>query len=214
VRSTADAGPVVARSGFIKGGAGNRWGDASSVFVVRRHLPILLVLAVVVVLAGVAAAVVWQDLQPTGPACTFTANGQRYGLDRAQVANAMTIAPSATSLGLPHHAVTVALAAAFQESGLNDLAHGDRDSVGLFQQRPSQGWATPAQLVDTRYSSDAFLRALSHVAGWESIPVAEAAQRVQRSAKPNAYARWEAEARALARAVTGEVVGSLSCRSG
>ena len=179
----------------------------------RRHLPVVLVLVVLVVGVGVAAAVIWRDLRPAGPECTVSANGQRYGLDRSQVGNAMTVAQSATSLGLPHHAVTVALAAGFQESGLHDLAHGDRDSVGLFQQRPSQGWGTPAQLVDTRYASDAFLSALSRVAGWESMPVAEAAQRVQRSAAPNAYARWEAEARALARAVTGEVVGALSCRS-
>lgn len=173
----------------------------------------LLVVAVLVVGVGIAAVVIWKDLQPAGPDCTLTAGGQRYGLDRAQVANAMTVAQSSTSLGLPHHAVTVALAAAFQESGLHDLAHGDRDSVGLFQQRPSQGWGTPAQLIDTRYASEAFMRVLSRVAGWESLPVGEAAQRVQRSAAPNAYARWEVEARALARAETGEVVGALSCRT-
>jgi hypothetical protein len=86
--------------------------------------------------------------------------------------------------------------------------------VGLFQQRPSQGWGTPTQLLDTSYSSAAFLRALSRVPGWEVMTVGEAAQRVQHSAAPNAYANWENEARALARAVTGEVAGAVTCRSG
>jgi hypothetical protein len=187
---------------------------AHTVLVVRRRLPLVIVLVVLIVGAGVAALVVRRALQPSGPECRLTADGQTYGLDRVQVANAQTIAQSAINLALPHHAVTVALAAAFQESGLHNLAHGDRDSLGLFQQRPSQGWGTPAQLLDTSYSSAAFLRALSNVPGWASLPVGDAAQRVQRSATPTAYAKWESEARALARAVTGEVVGSMSCRSG
>ena len=144
----------------------------------------------------------------------MTVDGHSYGLDREQVANAQTISQSATGLGLPHHAVTVALAAAFQESTLHNLTHGDRDSVGLFQQRPSQGWGTPTQLLDTSYASEAFLRALSQVQGWDVMPVTEAAQSVQHSAAPGAYASWETEARALARAVTGEVPNALSCRAG
>jgi hypothetical protein len=142
-----------------------------------------------------------------------TIDGSSYGLDRDQVANAQTIAQAAASLGLPHHAVTIALAAAFQESVLHNLDRGDRDSVGLFQQRPSQGWGTPTELLDTTYSSTAFLRALSRVPGWESMPVTAAAQRVQRSAAPDAYANWENEARTVARAVTGEVLGALTCRA-
>jgi hypothetical protein len=180
---------------------------------VRR--PLILGLAVVVLVAGagVAAFVVLADNAPSGPPCTVAVDGHTYGIDREQAANAQTINQAAASLGLPHHAVTVALAAAFQESTLHNLAHGDRDSVGLFQQRPSQGWGTPTQLLDTAYASDAFLRALSRIPGWASMPVTEAAQRVQHSATPNAYAKWEGEARALARAVTGEVPGGLSCRS-
>ena len=180
----------------------------------RRHIPIVLILVILVlVCSGVAAVVVWRDRQSAGPACTLSLEGKSYGLDREQVANAQTIAQSAATLGLPHHAVTIALAAAFQESGLHNVTHGDRDSVGVFQQRPSQGWGTPAQLIDTTYASEAFLRALSKVPGWGVIRVGDAAQRVQRSATPKAYARWESEARALARAVTGEVNGALSCRS-
>jgi hypothetical protein len=194
--------------------APNPRGCSHSVIVVRRHLPLVVVLVVLVAGAGVAAVAVWRHFRPVGSPCRVTANGQSYGLDREQVANAQTIAQEAGKLGLPHHAVTVALAAAFQESGLHNLTHGDRDSVGLFQQRPSQGWGTPPQLLDTSFSSAAFLRALSRVRGWEVMTVGEAAQRVQHSAAPNAYANWENEARALARAVTGEDPGALTCRSG
>ena len=183
--------------------------------MVQRSLVAGLVLVVLVVAgAGVAAFVVLRDSRPAGPPCTVTVDGHSYGLDREQVANAQTISQKATDRGLPHHAVTVALAAAFQESTLHNLTHGDRDSVGLFQQRPSQGWGTPAQLLDTSYASEAFLRALSQVPGWAAMPVAEAAQSVQHSAAPGAYAKWETEARSLARAVTGEVSGALKCRAG
>jgi len=112
---------------------------------------------------------------------------------------------------MSHHAVTVALAAALQESRLHDLRSGDRDSVGLFQQRPSQGWGTPAQLVDTRYAASAFLRALAAVDGWLNLSVNDAAQRVQHSATPTAYGQWESEARALARFETAEITGALTC---
>jgi hypothetical protein len=182
--------------------------------VVQRSLVVGFILVVLVAGVGLAAFVVVRNAGQPGPACTLSVDGHTYGLDREQAANAQTISRSAAGLGLSHHAVTVALAAAFQESGLHDLTHGDRDSVGLFQQRPSQGWGTPAQLVDTTYASDAFLRALSRVSGWAFMSVAEAAQRVQHSAAPDAYGKWEVEARALARAVTGEIPGALTCRSG
>ena len=189
-------------------------GAAHSVPVVQRSLVAGLVVVVLVVAgAGVAAFVAFRDSRPSGPPCAVTVDGHSYGLDREQVSNVQTVSQEATSLGLPHHAVTVALAAAFQESTLHNLTHGDRDSVGLFQQRPSQGWGTPAQLLDPLYASDAFLRALSKVAGWAVMPVAEAAQSVQHSAAPGAYARWETEARSLARAVTGEVPDALKCRA-
>jgi hypothetical protein len=180
--------------------------------VVQRSFVAGLVILLVAGL-GVAAVIVWRATRPAGPACTVAVDGHSYGLDREQVANAQTISQSASSVGLPHHAVTVALAAAFQESDLHNLTHGDRDSVGMFHQRPSQGWGAPAQLLDTAYASNAFLRAPSQVQGWAVMPVGEAAQRVQHSATPDAYAKWEGEARALARAVTGELPAALSCRS-
>lgn len=129
-----------------------------------------------------------------------------------QAQNAATIAAVGTRLGLPNHAVTVALATALQESKLRNLPDGDRDSVGLFQQRPSQGWGPPAKLRVPRLSSAAFYRRLVAVPGWAALPLTEAAQRVQRSGAPDAYAQWEDQARGLARALTGEVPAGLSCR--
>jgi hypothetical protein len=126
--------------------------------------------------------------------------------------NAATIAAVGKTAGLPDHAVTIALAAALQESGLHNLAGGDRDSVGLFQQRPSQGWGTPAQLHSPRYAAAAFFAALQSVSGWETIPVTQAAQLVQRSAAPDAYAAWEGQARALAVVLTGESPAGLACQ--
>lgn len=201
-------------SGWPSGGARSSQAAPHTVPGVSRTSVTGLVLVVLVVTgAGLTTFVALRDTSPTGPPCTVSIDGHSYGLDRAQVANAKTITQTATNLGLPHHAVTVALAAAFQESTLHNLTHGDRDSVGLFQQRPSQGWGTPAQLLDTSYSSTAFLRALSKVPGWAVMPVAEAAQRVQRSASPGAYTSRETEARALARATTGETPGALTCRA-
>jgi hypothetical protein len=135
-----------------------------------------------------------------------------YGLDLEQAANATTIAAIGKRLSMPDHAVTIALAAAFQESGLHNLDHGDLDSLGLFQQRPSQGWGTPAQIMSPRYAATAFYRRLMLVEGWQGLSVAAAAQGVQRSAAPNAYADWEQEARTLAIAMTGEAPAGLACR--
>ena len=110
--------------------------------------------------------------------------------------------------------MTVALATSFQESELRNLRYGDMDSIGLFQQRPSQGWGTRAQIVDPSYAASAFFDHLNQIAGWQTIPVTEAAQLVQHSATPDAYAAWETESRSLARALTGEVPAGLSCTLG
>jgi hypothetical protein len=129
-----------------------------------------------------------------------------------QAANAATIAAVGKRLGMPNHAVTVALATALQESKLRNLRYGDRDSLGLFQQRPSQGWGTPAQVQDAVTASTAFYTHLRRVRGWEVLPVTVAAQRVQHSAAPGAYAQWEDAARQLARALTGELTAGFACQ--
>jgi hypothetical protein len=167
--------------------------------------------AVVVVLAGGALGLKLlltpSPSQPLG--CTTV--GTTYALDFEQASNATTITAVGKRLGLPDHAVTIALATALQESRLRNLPYGDRDSRGVFQQRPSQGWGTEAQVMTPRYAAAAFYQHLALVPGWPTLPVTVAAQQVQRSGSPNAYAQWEAVARALARATTGEVAAGLSC---
>src|SRR5262249_50226165 len=123
-----------------------------------------------------------------------------------------TIAAIGKKLALPDHAVTVALAAALQESRLHNLAYGDRDSLGLFQQRPSQGWGTSSEILTPSYAAAAFFRELEKVDNWQALPVTEAAQEVQRSGAPTSYAQWESEARSLAVALTGERAELLTCR--
>lgn len=148
---------------------------------------------------------------PIAPGCTVSFSSATWALDVDQAANATTIAAVGKNLGLPDHAVTVALAAALQESGLHNLAYGDRDSRGLFQQRPSQGWGTTEQIMVPRYAATVFFQHLASVSGWQTLPVTDAAQQVQHSGIPGAYAQWESEARALAQAMTGEVPAGLSC---
>lgn len=145
------------------------------------------------------------------PQCTVATVAGRFTMTPEQAANAATIATVGHRLGLPDHAVTIALATALQESRLINLPGGDRDSVGLFQQRPSEGWGPPSRLRDPVYASTAFYNALTKLASWENLAVTEAAQDVQHSAAPNAYAAQEARARALAIALTGEVPAGLVC---
>jgi hypothetical protein len=131
-------------------------------------------------------------------------------LEQAQ--NAAIIAAVALRKGMPDHAVTIALAASLQETQLHNLSYGDLDSVGLFQQRPSQGWGMSGQIMDSNYAASAFYDHLVGLSGWQTMAVTDAAQLVQHSAAPDAYAAWEAEARSLARALTGEIPAGLSCR--
>ncbi len=108
-----------------------------------------------------------------------------------QLANAAVIVATGRELAVPERGLWVALATALQESGLRNLDYGDRDSLGLFQQRPSQGWGSPAQVRDPRYASTQFYGRLLDISGWAEMPLWQAAQTVQRSAFPRAYARWE-----------------------
>lgn len=112
-------------------------------------------------------------------------------LSEGQRQNAATIIGVARGMGAPPRAWVVALATAMQESTLNNIHYGDRDSLGLFQQRPSQGWGSPAQVTDPVYATRIFIERLLEVPEWDSMPVTVAAQTVQRSAFPQAYAKWE-----------------------
>ncbi|MDQ1286596.1 MAG: hypothetical protein QG622_161 [Actinomycetota bacterium] len=136
-------------------------------------------------------------------AATTVGLGPVQGLDAAQLANARTIIAVGRQLQISARGQVVALATAMQESTMRNLTHGDRDSVGLFQQRPSSGWGTVAELTTPEVSARKFYAALLKVPGWESMPVTVAAQTVQRSAFPLAYAKWEALATALVNAATG-----------
>ncbi|WP_425556078.1 C40 family peptidase, partial [Kitasatospora nipponensis] len=118
-----------------------------------------------------------------------------------QVPNAETIQATGVAMHIPVRGQIVALATALQESGLRNLTYGDRDSLGLFQQRPSQGWGTAAQILDPVHASTEFYSALQKVSGWESMTVTQAAQAVQVSGYPGAYAKWEPLAAALQKAI-------------
>ncbi|MDN5749573.1 MAG: hypothetical protein L0H64_13835 [Pseudonocardia sp.] len=113
------------------------------------------------------------------------------GVSGEQLSNAAAIVSTGRELGVPDRGLWVALGTALQESGLRNLDYGDRDSLGLFQQRPSQGWGSPAQVRDPRYAATQFFERLLDVPGWTEMPLWQAAQTVQRSAFPLAYAKWE-----------------------
>ena len=134
--------------------------------------------------------------------------GIKGGFDKwnaQQVSNARVIAQVGMQSGVGAWGVTIALATAMQESTLNNLNGGHLDSQGLFQQRPSQGWGTQQQITTPTFAALSFYgvnpavpnRGLTDVKGWKSLPLTEAAQRVQGSGFPGAYARWEPDARRL-----------------
>jgi len=143
--------------------------------------------------------------------CTATTSDHSVSLTHDQAENASIIAAVAERRGMPARAVTIALATAYQESKIENLSGGDRDSLGLFQQRPSQGWGTPEQIRDPYYATGAFYDALEKVDGYVDMEVTKAAQAVQRSAFPDAYADHEQDARTVASALTGNSQGAFSC---
>lgn len=136
--------------------------------------------------------------------CTATVGQSAFTTTTDRSNLAALIAVRATAYGLGTDAATVALATAIQESGLRNLAYGDRDSIGIFQQRPSQGWGTKEQILDAYYATRKFYQALKKVPAWQELRVTEAAQAVQRSGFPEAYAVHESEARVWATALRGE----------
>lgn len=149
-----------------------------------------------------------------GPTCKVVsgrADGPSYEFTPEQAVNAATITAVGTGRGLPERAVAIALATALQESGLRNISHGDRDSLGLFQQRPSQGWGTPKEILDPTYAAAEFYKHLVKVRGYQDLPLTVAAQRVQRSGYPEAYAKHEPDATLLAAALTGTSAATLTC---
>ena len=131
--------------------------------------------------------------------------------DPVQVGNAVTIIAVGARRGMPVQGWVIAVATAMQESSLRNLPGGDRDSVGLFQQRPSQGWGTPVQLRDPDYASSRFYAKLITIAGWQTMPLAHAAQAVQHSGDGSLYANDEPDARLIVQRLTGFHDSSLGC---
>ncbi len=134
-------------------------------------------------------------------ASSETVHIQGLDLPAEQIPNAQTIVATGISMNVPARGQIVAIATAMQESRLRNLGTGDRDSLGLFQQRPSQGWGTAEQIRDPVYASEQFYKHLLAVDGWQQMTVAEAAQAVQKSAFPDAYAQWASLAAALQKAI-------------
>jgi hypothetical protein len=128
-----------------------------------------------------------------------------------QAGLAATIAGVARDRSMPVRAVTIAYAAALQESGLANLAYGDRDSVGIFQQRPSQGWGPRRLLLDPVYASTRFFRALARVPGYRHLLVYQAAQAVQHSADGYAYSQYSGQGAAMAAGFTGQLPHAVWC---
>ncbi|MDA0634166.1 hypothetical protein OUY22_12135 [Nonomuraea sp. MCN248] len=143
--------------------------------------------------------------------CVVRTPDDEREMDIEQAQIAATIAAVAARRKLPEQAVVIAYATALQESKLYNVEYGDRDSVGVFQQRESQGWGTKKQIMDPVYSTNRFFAALEKVKGYRKMPVAEAAQAVQRSAAGYAYGPHEEEARLLAAAFTGRVPRAVHC---
>ncbi|MBD8870296.1 hypothetical protein IE331_11735 [Nocardioides sp. MJB4] len=159
---------------------------------------------VVGVLAGTGVAV-FRGLGPLPDpqSCTASVDGHSVRVTHEQGENAALIAAVAERRGLPARAVSIALATAYQESKIANIDYGDRDSVGLFQQRPSQGWGTQKQILDPYYATNAFYDELEKIDGYRDMRITEAAQRVQRSGFPEAYEDHAQDARTLASALTG-----------
>jgi hypothetical protein len=181
--------------------------------VLRRSLAVLAIVGVVAGLAAFGLHLLFGRLDlPDAQQSRCELAGSPYSVSTEQAANGATVTAVAVRRKLPTRAAVVALATALQESKLINVEYGDLDSVGLFQQRPSQGWGSAGQILDPRYSAGKFYDRLVKVPQWVTRPLNEVAQAVQQSAFPEAYSRWEDEATALATAFVGSAAAGVSCR--
>lgn len=172
----------------------------------------LLLAILAAVLAGAVYGVrgILHNLGP--PQCQASAGGRTVSVSPEQAQNAATITAVAVRRGLPPRAASIAITTAWQESKLRNLGYGDRDSLGLFQQRPSQGWGTATQIRDPVHASNAFYDAMLKVSGWRNADIGQVAQRVQRSGFPQAYAAHTTDSRTLASSLSGQTPASFGCR--
>lgn len=197
-------------------------------------VPIVLPLMVSVIFLGIGGGAA--PANAAGTTCTITTgtgggqSGSPTGgvltLSGAQTDNARTIIAAAKALHLPQQAAAIAVMTAKQESDLTDLANPtvpasltlphqgegtNADSVGVFQQRPSMGWGSVAQLMDPGYAAATFLSHLAQVPGWQVMPAWQAAQAVQASADGTLYAQWQPLGGAIAAALWNGTTGALAC---
>ena len=177
-------------------------------------------LVAVLVAAVVAGLLLWRPGFASGPECTVPgapaggAAAPTVELTVVQLQHASTINAVGLERQVPERGRIIAIATAYQESSLRNRPDGDRDSVGLFQQRPSQGWGTAAQISDPIYASNKFYDALLDVPDWQDLTLTEAAQAVQYSAYPDAYAKWEPQATTLTRSLSGADPLEINCSAG
>jgi hypothetical protein len=171
-------------------------------------------LVVALVVAG-GALLVRRVLEGAGSSsvaarCSFGS----YTTDTRQASVAATMVGVVLQRGLPERAAVLVITAAWQESKLRNVpaGAGDRDSVGVLQQRPSQGWGSEEQLADIAYAAGKFLDALVRVPNWQTDPAAEVVQAVQISADGSLYAQHERKSAAMAAALMGSAPAGISCR--
>lgn len=176
-------------------------------------IAVIAIVAIAAIVATVASLVSAKSAKPARPVqgCQVSVDGHSTSLSFEQSENAAMIVGESLRRGLPARAATIALTTAYQESNLINLDHGDLDSIGLFQQRPSQGWGTEEQIMDPWYSAGAFYDRLIQVPDWQTDDISDVAQKIQISNHPDAYRKHEANARAWASALTGFSPASVSC---
>ena len=186
---------------------------------VRRRLLAAGALVVVVALVVIAAVGVHGWLRDKGVVaplpgeerCVGNANSRSVALDLDQAYYSSIVVGLSVRRGLAPRAGSIAMATVYQESGIRNLDYGDRDSVGLFQQRPSAGWGSEKQLMDPYYATTKFYNAMVKVKDWETRDITKVAQAVQRSAYPDAYKQHEPDARVLASALSGQAQHAFTC---
>ena len=178
---------------------------------IRRGSAALVVIIVVIVGLAVGGKALWNAAKSAvkSQGCDFGS----YNVELTRSQNAATMVAVVTRRKLPERAAVLVLGAALQESKLDNIpsGSGDRDSVGVLQQRPSQGWGTAQQLSDISYATGKFLDAMVKVPHWQDDSLAQVVQTVQVSADGSAYAKHESQAQAMSDALTGKTAAGVSC---
>jgi hypothetical protein len=178
----------------------------------RRRRGVAVLVAVAIVASGAWFAGRFLYSSVITPQCTITAAGTTETFDPEQTGNAALIAAISMKRNMAPRAATIALTTAYQESKIRNLIYGDRDSVGLFQQRPSMGWGTEKQILDPVFATNRFYDALAKYADYEHADITKIAQKVQKSGYPEAYREHEGQGRVLASTLTGHSPAGLTCR--